>query len=185
MLVHVSAIVLGLVLLAAVWGLGAYARLAALDRKRKEAWADVLARLKRRRGLLPELARMVEAHASHEEKKIIGAAAPQGATAGMGPGRAAEAERAVSETLVKLFAVAEQHPELMADRDFSRLHASLTAAEDAIQAARRRFNAAVGKRNGVVAAFPGHLLAKWFSFGRSEYFNLESPSEKDMPTVAL
>ena len=55
----------------------------------------------------------------------------------------AEQENALSRALGRLFALAEDYPELKASDGFAQLHGSLVEIEDHIQYARRYYNGAV------------------------------------------
>jgi LemA protein len=80
-----------------------------------------------------------------------------------------------------LFALAEDYPDLRASERFANLQTQLVEIEDALQAARRYYNAVVRDLNTLVASFPTLLVAGRFGFVRRDFFELESPLERQAP----
>ena len=97
----------------------------------------------------------------------------------------AEAETALTSSLRTLFAVAERYPELRANQNFLALQDELTKLEDAIQNARRYYNAVVRDLNTSIETFPGNLVAGSFGFARRDFFELGSDAERSAPKVSF
>ena len=74
--------------------------------------------------------------------------------------------------LGKLFAVAENYPELKANQNFLALQQELSNTEDRIQAARRFYNANVQDYNARVQSFPSNVIAGMFGFKEEEFFEI-------------
>jgi LemA protein len=66
---------------------------------------------------------------------------------------------------------------------FAQLQASLGQIEDAVQNARRYYNAVVRDLNTRVAQFPSNLVASAFGFATREFFELTSEGEREPPRV--
>jgi LemA protein len=81
--------------------------------------------------------------------------------------------------------VAEAYPELRANENFLGLQRELSGLEDAIQNARRYYNAIVRDLNTAIESFPGNLVAGPFGFSKREYFELDSPAERAAPKVSF
>ena len=173
------------VLLLAVWVVAVYNRLVKRSRRRDEAWSGVLVQLKRRHDLVPNLVGTVAAYARHEKAVLEEVAKMRAFGDRDDPRNLEKTEQAFSRSLVRLLAVAENYPEIKADRNFRELQNMLVRIEDDIQMARRYYNGTVRDYNLTVASFPGMLVAKRFSFTESPFFELESPAEADMPTVSF
>jgi LemA protein len=101
------------------------------------------------------------------------------------PGEHAAAEGNLQGALKSLFAVAEAYPELRANENFLGLQRELSGLEDAIQNARRYYNAIVRDLNTAIESFPGNLLAGPFGFTKREYFELDSAAERAAPKVSF
>lgn len=137
------------------------------------AWADVDTELKRRYDLVPNLVNTVQGYAAHErgvfEEVTRARAAAQSA---QGPAQASEAEGPFVAALGRLFAVAENYPELKANQNFLQLQATLSDTEDRIQGSRRVYNDTVQAFNRRVQAFPSNLIAGWFHFQSAQFFTI-------------
>ena len=137
------------------------------------AWADVDTELKRRYDLVPNLVNTVQGYAAHErgvfEEVTRARAAAQSA---QGPAQASQAEGPFVASLGRLFAVAENYPELKANQNFLQLQATLSDTEDRIQSSRRAYNDTVQSFNRRVQAFPSHLIASWFHFQSAQFFTI-------------
>jgi len=178
---------MGWILLAAiavgvVWGVSLYNRLVALRNGSEGAWSDIDVQLKRRWELIPNLVETVKGYAKHEQSTFekVTAARNQAMQAHT-PGEHAAAEGNLQGALKSLFAVAESYPELRANENFLGLQRDLGTLEEAIQNARRYYNAVVRDLNTAIESFPGNLLAGPFGFMKREYFELDSATERAAP----
>jgi LemA protein len=162
-----------------------YNGLVALKVRADNAWADVDVQLKRRYDLIPNLVETVKGYASHEKgtlEAVIDARAR--AMAAQSPAEKAEAENVLTGTLKSLFALSESYPQLRAVESFTSLQASLGSIEDAIQNARRYYNAVVRDLNTRVMQFPSNLVARTFGFREREFFEI-AESERTAPRVSF
>jgi len=146
------------------------------------SWSDIDVQLKRRYDLIPALVDTVRGYKEYEAEtleKVI-QARQQGLSAGTMDEKAAAAN-VLSGALGKLFALAEAYPDLKANTNFLDLQNQLSTLEDAIQNARRYYNAKT-------ESFPDLIIAQKYNFTARNYFELES-SEADavqkMPKIDL
>src|SRR5205814_3432072 len=93
-------------------------------------------------------------------------------TSGQSPATQAAAEGPFVAALGRLFAVAENYPELKANQNFLALQGELTNTEDRIQASRRFYNANVADFNRRIKSFPSVLIASMFGFKEEEFFEI-------------
>jgi LemA protein len=163
-----------------------YNRLVSLSMRADNAWSDIDVQLKRRWELIPNLVETVKGYARHEQSTFekVTAARSQAMQAHT-PGEHAAAEGNLQGALKSLFAVAEAYPELRANENFLGLQRELSGLEDAIQNARRYYNAIVRDLNTAIESFPGNLLAGPFGFVKREYFELDSAAERTAPKVSF
>jgi len=139
----------------------------------QNAWADVDTELKRRYDLVPNLVNTVQGYAAHERGVFEEVARTRSAAqAAQGPEQQSAAEGPFVQALGRLFAVAENYPELKANQNFLQLQATLADTEDRIQGSRRVYNATVQQFNRRVQAFPSNIIAGWFHFQSAAFFNL-------------
>ncbi|WP_428527954.1 LemA family protein [Roseibium sp.] len=161
----------------------------ALVKKRQmveEGWSGIDVQLKRRANLIPNLVETVKAYASHEKEALENVTrlrTDAAAVSGSDIAGRAKVEGALTQALGRLFAVAEDYPDLKASQNFADLHNSLDEIENAIQMARRYYNGAVRGLNVAVESFPSNLIASQFGFQKAEYFEIEDAAERAVPKV--
>ncbi|MBW2313750.1 MAG: LemA family protein [Deltaproteobacteria bacterium] len=179
-------IFLGILALVALAGVSLYNRLVGLRNAAESAWSDVDVQLKRRWDLVPNLVETVKGYASHEQSTFTKVTEMRSqAMAETDPAAKANAENGLTRALRSMFAVAEGYPELKASQNFRDLQADLTKVEDAIQNARRYFNAIVRDLNTSCETFPSNLIANNFGFAKRDYFELDDEAERSAPAVSF
>jgi len=153
------------------------------------AWSDIDVQLKRRYNLIPALVDVVKGYKEYEAgtlEKIIEARSQS--MAARTPAEKSAAESLLGASLGKLFALAEAYPELKADTQFLNLQGELSRIEDAIQNARRYYNAIVRDYNAKLKSFPDVLIAQKYHFTPRDYFELdetEAAAVRHMPKIDL
>lgn len=172
-------IVLVLIGLAFLVLIGMYNSLVQLRVRADSAWSDIDVQLKRRHDLIPNIVETVKGYAAHEKGTFEDIAKFRSmAMQATGPADKAQAENQLSGALKSLFAVAENYPELKASEQFTGLQASLNSIEDNIQNARRYYNAVIRDYNTRVQSFPTNILAGMFGFQSRQFFEVESPEDR-------
>ena len=166
-------IVLGALVLAAVWVIAAYNRFVRLVMRAKEAWADIDVQLKRRYDLIPNLVETVKGYATHERQAFENVTNARARAMDAGSvAQKGQAENMLTGALKSLFAVAEAYPDLKANENFAELQRELADTENKIQAARRFYNTNVRDLNTGIESFPGNVIANMFRFEPREFFEL-------------
>ena len=166
-----------------------YNKLVALRAGMDSSWSDIDVQLKRRYDLIPALVDTVKGYKEYEAdtlEKVI-QARQQGLSAGTMDEKAAAANM-LSGALGKMFALAEAYPDLKANTNFLKLQDELSNLENAIQNARRYYNAIVRDYNAKVESFPDLFVAQKFNFTARDYFELEeseAEAAKKMPKIDL
>src|SRR5580698_10799440 len=151
--------------------IGMYNSLVQLRVRCDSAWSDIDVQLKRRHDLIPNLVETVKGYAAHEKGTFENIAKYRSmAMQATGPADKAVAENQLSGALKSLFAVAENYPQLQASQEFTQLQNSLSEIEDAIQNARRYYNAVVRDLNTKIQSFPTNILAGMFGFQQKQFF---------------
>ncbi len=166
----------------AVWAIWAYNRFVTLTQRAKEAWADIDVQLKRRYDLIPNLVETVKGYAAHEAGTLnaVTEARAKATQVHVDPSNItpeqitamAAAEGALTNSLGKLLAIAENYPDLKASANFVELQRELTDTENKIQAARRFYNANVRDLGIALQSFPSNIIGNTFGFKEREYFEL-------------
>ena len=170
-------IVLGVVVLGAIFLIATYNGLVKLKVRVDEAWSDITVQLKRRYDLIPNLVNTVQGYAKHESgvfEKVTEARA--NALNAQGPAESAKAENMLTDALKSVFAVAEAYPDLKASQNFMQLQDELVDTEDKIQASRRFYNGSVRELNTKIKVFPNNVFAGMLGFSEKEFFELDDAS---------
>lgn len=175
-------IILGIVVVLALFLWATYNALVTLKIRVDEAWSDITVQLKRRFDLIPNLVESVKGYAKHESgvfEKVTEARA--NALNAQGVKETAQAENMLEGALKSLFAVAEAYPDLKASQNFSELQQELVDTEDKIQAARRFYNGGVRDLNTKIKIFPNNVFAGMLGFTEREFFEVEDMAQVEKP----
>jgi LemA protein len=170
-------IVIGIVVLAALWVVYAYNRLVRLRVNVDNAWSQIDVQLRRRYDLIPNLIETVKGYAAHEREVFeeVTEARAQAQRAS-GVQSQADAENQVSKSLGRLLAVAESYPDLKANQNFLALQEELTGTESKIAYARQFYNDEVASLNTKIQTFPSSVIARAGRFQPREFFEIDEPA---------
>lgn len=157
-----------------------YNKLVRLRNTMRSSWSDIDVQLKKRHDLVPNLVDTVKGYARHE-KNVLEEVTEARAKAmqSIGPEQAARSESSFLASLGKLFVLVEAYPDLKANSNFLQLQGEFRDLEDNIEAARRYYNAVVRDYNTATETFPSVIIAAILGFKPGEFFQLESPEERD------
>ena len=175
-----------LLILAAVlaWGVWTFNRFVRLRNQVKEAWAGIDVQLQRRDDLVPGLVATVKGYMQHESGVLERVTRLRGHPDMPVDQRAGE-ESGLSRSIGRLFALAEDYPDLKASEGFQQLHSSLVEIEEQLQYARRYNNGSVRDHNNLAEGFPSLLVARLFGFRPAGFFEIELASQRTAPVVVL
>ena len=166
--------------------IGTYNRLQVLDETVNSQWAQVENQLQRRSDLIPNLVNTVKGYATHEKSIFIGVADARAKLAGaVKQGDIKGINKANAEfngSLSRLLAVAENYPQLKADRNFMALQDEIAGTENRIAVARKDYNESVKTINGITRTFPTSIIAGMANIKSREYFQVEE-SKTAVPEV--
>ena len=170
-----------LVLAAAAWAVVIYNRFISRKNRVQEAWSGIDVQLKRRHNLIPNLIETVRGYAKHETGLLQELTSLR--TGDGDPATRSADELRISSALQHLLAVAENYPDLKASENFLDLQNNLDDIETHIQQARRYYNGAVRDFNTLCESFPSNLIARLFRFLPAQYFEIELPTQREVPSV--
>ena len=166
-------ILLGVVVVIALFAFAAYNRLVALSQRVSQAFADIDVQLKQRHDLIPNLVETVKGYATHERGTLDDVIkARNAAMAAHGPAQVSAAEGQLTGALGRLIALSEAYPDLKANANFQQLQSELSDIENKIAASRRFFNNAVQEYNTGIQRFPAALFAGALGFHEKTFFDL-------------
>jgi LemA protein len=168
-------------LICVVWAFARYNGLVRARKRVEEAWSGIDVQLRRRASLLPNLEDVVKGYAAHEREVFVDVARARGALqkAG-GAGEAANANEAVSQAFIRMFAVAENYPQLRASDSFIALRSDLSEIEEKIAFARQFYNRNVLDYNTRLETYPDAIIARNFAFAPAEFFEAEPEARSEV-----
>lgn len=185
----------GVAVLLLLWSIGIYNSLVGLRNRYKNAFAQIDVQLKRRYDLIPNLVEVAKGYMKHERDTLEAVIAARNQAAGAGQRAAANpgdpaamqslsgAEAQLTGTLTRLFAVAENYPDLKANQNMLSLQEELTSTENKVSFSRQAYNDAVMAYNTNRETFPNLLVAGIGGFSEAKLFEVEAPAEREAPKV--
>lgn len=181
-------IIIGIVALALLFVVVTYNGLVRLRNQMENAWAQIDVQLKRRHNLIPNLVNTVKGYAAHERETLEAVTnarnVAQGAV-GKGVGAQSKAEGILTEALSRLLLVVENYPDLKANQNFLALQEELTSTENKIAFSRQFYNDSVLSYNNKIHMFPSNIIAGTTGFKEGEFFEIETPAEREVPQVSF
>lgn len=180
-----EAILIPLVLALAIWAVLIFNRLVRDRNRTRAGWSDIDVQLQRRHDLIPRLVEAVRAYADYERATITAVTElRRRSEQTTRPAAKAELEAELARGIDRLVAVAENYPDLKANRNFLDLQQELVDTEDKLQYARRFYNGAVRAYNTRIQSFPDLVVARLLGFSETEYFDADADAART-PSVKL
>lgn len=173
-------IIIGLIVIFIIWVIALYNGLVRSKIKVDNSWSDIRVFLKKRFDLIPNLVNTVKGYATHERETFEQVTTARAAAASLPANDVkgqAEANQQLNGALGRLFAVAENYPDLKASTNFLELQTALQNIEGDLGNARRYYNATVRDYNTAIQTFPAVIVAGSMGFKAREFFELENPQE--------
>ena len=177
---------LAIAFLAVLWAIWRYNNLIGLKNQVINGWKQIDVQLKRRHDLIPNLIASVKGEMQFEQdtlEKVI--AARNTAVAARGVADAADKENQLTQTLSRLFALAENYPNLKANESVKALMEELSSTENKIGFARQFYNDIATRFNTAQQVFPDNFIAQTFKFEPVELFEIKDEAERGVPKVDL
>ena len=191
-------IVLGIVVVIAIWAIMIYNGLVMLRNRYKNAYSQIDVQLKRRYDLIPNLVETAKGYLKHEREtleaviKARNQAVTAAAAASSKPGDPAamqglgQAEGALSGMLGRLFALAEAYPDLKANQNMMAIQEELSSTENKVAFSRQAYNDSVMEYNTKRESFPDNVFAGLFRFDAAELLQAtEGAEERKAPKVSF
>lgn len=173
--------ILGVVAVLFLAFIGIYNKLAKLKVMVEEASSDIETFLKQRYDMIPNLVEMVKGYAKHESATLekVTEMRTKAMSAGTLPEKM-KLEDGLTSAISKIFAVAENYPDLKANTNFIQLQTTLKELEESIQKSRRYYNGAARDFNTAIVVFPTNLIANLFGYKKVDFFEASQEEQKNV-----
>src|SRR5437870_10361356 len=179
-------ILLVVVVALVVGALARYSRLVGLRNQVMNGWRQIDVQLKPRHDLIPNLVNAVRGSMDFERDTLTAVMEARAkAVAATGPADAAQKEGQLTQALGRLFAVAENYPNLKSNDNVKMLQEELSATENKVGFARQFYNDIATKFNTAQQVFPTTIFAAMFGFKPAELFEITDAADRAVPTVDL
>ncbi len=170
----------------AIWVVSAYNGLISLKNQVANAWKQIDVQLKRRHDLVPNLVNTVKGAMEHERGTLEAViAARNRAVSAEGVAATAAAEGVLTQALGRLFALAENYPQIRATTNIQQLQEELASTENKVAFARQLYNDVATQYNTRQAQFPTNLVAGLAKASPAELWEIEDGAERAVPRVDL
>lgn len=145
----------------------------------ENAWSQIDVQLKKRADLVPNLMNTVKGYMKHERETFEKITEARSALMKADNVKEkADATNMLTGALKSLFAVAENYPDLKANKNFLLLQEELSGIESKIAYARQFYNDSVLHYNNSIQTFPNKMIADMFNFKEKDYFEIEEVERK-------
>ena len=173
--------ILGVVAVLFLAFIGIYNKLAKLKVMVEEASSDIETFLKQRYDMIPNLVEIVKGYAKHESATLekVTEMRTKAMSAGTLPEKM-KLEDGLTGAISKIFAVAENYPDLKANTNFIQLQTTLKELEESIQKSRRYYNGAARDFNTAIVVFPTNLIAQLFGYKKVDFFEASQEEQKNV-----
>ena len=180
-------IIIAIIVIVIIWVIGMfvyyYNRFAILENRIENSSSQIDVQLKKRADLVPNLVKTVQGYAKHE-KGIMDAVVKARAEmlkAGNLNSRV-KAGNMLQEALGKIFAIAENYPQLKANENFLQLQTELSAIEDKVAYSRQYYNDSVLAYDNATSVVPGVWFFHLYGKSKKDYLKIEE-AERTVPKV--
>jgi LemA protein len=188
-------VIVGFVLLLAIFVIGIYNGLVGLRNRVKNAYAQIDVQLKRRYDLIPNLVETAKGYMKHESETLeaviqarnqavsAASAASKDPTAAGAIQELAGADGALTGALGRLMVVMEAYPDLKASENMMQVQEELTSTENKVAFSRQAYNDSVMGYNNKREMFPSNFVAGMFGFRFAQSWELDDEGARDAPQV--
>ena len=161
-----------------------YNRFVSLVNQIENSSAQIDVQLKRRADLIPNLMESVKGYMKHEKSIMTEVTNARKALIGArGVGDKIKADQKLEGVLGRLFAIAENYPNLKANENFIQLQQELSSTEDKVAYSRQYYNDGIMSYNMLLRKIPGKWFASLYGFKSDKKYLEITVAERATPKV--
>ena len=176
-----SLLMIGVIVLVA-YVVGVYNMLVRLFNNINKAWSNIDVILKQRHDELPKLVEVCNSYMLHERETLESVTKARTAySTGLNIDDKAQAENQIVGALGKLFAVAEQYPDLKANQEFLAVQQRISALESTIADRREFYNDSVNLYNISIQQIPTLWVAQEIGYTARPLLTVSPSDRKNVP----
>lgn len=172
-------VILGAVALLLLLAWSYFNRFAVLTNRIENSSAQIDVQLKKRADLVPNLVETVKGYMKHEKSVIQSVTDARKVLVGAkGFAEKVKAGDTLGNALGRIFAIAENYPNLKANENFLELQRELSSIEDKIAYARQFYNDSILEYDNLRSTFPGNMFASIFNKPVKPYLQIPESSRE-------
>ncbi len=176
-----SLLLCGMIVLVA-YVVGIYNTLVRLANNIDKAWSNIDVILKQRHDEIPKLVEVCNSYMIHERETLESVTKARTAyREGLNINDKAQAENQIVGALGKLFAVAEQYPDLKANQEFLAVQQRISSLENTIADRREFYNDSVNLYNIAIEQIPTIWVAQGVGYIARPLLTVAPSDRKDVP----
>lgn len=163
------------------YGVTLYNGLIAVKNNVLKAWGNIDVLLKQRHDEIPKLIKTCEAYMKFEKETLVKITDLRSSAMGaQGIATKAQKEGELTAALHRLFALAENYPELKSQASFQQLQGRISGLENQIADRREFYNESVNNYNIRIQSIPDNLVAGFMSLVPQEMFKASEAERADV-----
>lgn len=170
-------IIIAIVLIIGIYLIYEYNKFVSLRNKIKQSKSSIDVYLNQRFDLIPNLVEVVKGYVKYEESVLTKIAEIRGQ---YNQDKDLEKGAKVNHECNKLFAIAEDNPNLKGNEQFKNLQKNIGVIENNLQAARRLYNGDVTLYNTAISTFPNNFFANIYGFKEEKLFEIEEYKKENI-----
>jgi len=160
---------------------GLYNNLVRLSNNINKAWANIEVMLKQRHDELPKLVEVCNSYMAHERDTLEAITQARSAYAKTTSiDEKTKAENRITSALGRLFAVAENYPDLKANQEFLHVQQRISALENTIADRRELYNDSVNLYNIRIAQIPDLFVANQLRYASRPLLEVPQAEKQDV-----
>lgn len=165
---YIIGVIVGVIIIYTILTYNSFAK---LKIRVEEGFSTMDVYLKKRWDLIPNLVETVKGYIKHEKDLLTEITKIRKVTYdNMTTNEKINTNNELSSKISRLFAIAENYPELKSSDNFITLSEELTQVEEDIANARKYYNGTVRNLNEKIVTFPSNIIGKIFGFKKEKMF---------------
>ncbi len=170
-----------IIVMIVLWVISVYNKLISQREFVRNSMGNIAAQIESRWDAVKSLIEAAKKYSSHEAETLTGITAMRAKVDRTSdPGAVEKDDNLFERAMSQINVVAENYPDLKADRVYIQAMEGVDKYENNVRQARMVYNDTVTKLNRQVQQFPSSIIAGIFGFSQEEYFQ-SSSDKRDMP----
>ena len=158
-----------------------YNKIIVLKNYVKEAFSTMDVYLKKRWDIIPNLIECVKEYAEYEKEVLTEITELRAKNySAMSNNEKFDVNKQISTVMPKIFAVAENYPDIKSNQNYINLAENLTMIENDIANSRKYYNGTVRELNTILEIFPSNIVGNIFKIQKEKLFEINEEERQNV-----